>query len=215
MERRRKWQPTPVPLPGKFHGLRSLIGYSPWGCKESDTTEWLHFHFQELAKVTGELTKKFFFIIIIFNWRMIALQCCVAFCQSTTWISHKYMYVSSLPPTEKLFIMIWLKPLTGLAALDKDDFMSGPQPSQTLRSGIRDGFGWRKGFPCSSVSKESACSAGDPGSIPGLGRSPGEGNGNPLQYPCLENLMERSLVGCSPWGRRVRHDWATNTYLLT
>ena len=40
-------------------------------------------------------------------------------------------------------------------------------------------------------SKESACSAGDPGSIRGLGRSPGEGNGNPLQYPCLENLMER------------------------
>ena len=47
------------------------------------------------------------------------------------------------------------------------------------------------GFPCSSVGKESACSAGNPGLIPGLGRSPGEGNGNPLQYPCLENLMDR------------------------
>ena len=46
------------------------------------------------------------------------------------------------------------------------------------------------GFPC-TVSKGSACSAGDPGSIPVLGRSPGEGNGNPLQYPCLENLMDR------------------------
>ena len=46
---------------------------------------------------------------------------------------------------------------------------------------------------CGSVSKESACSAGDPGSIPGLGRSPGEGNGNPLQYPCLENLMDRGV----------------------
>ena len=42
---RRKWQPTPVLLPGKFHGLRSLVGYSPWGRKESDTTEQLHFHF--------------------------------------------------------------------------------------------------------------------------------------------------------------------------
>ena len=41
------------------------------------------------------------------------------------------------------------------------------------------------------VSKESACSAGDPSSIPGLGRSPGEGNGDPLQYPGLENLMDR------------------------
>ena len=44
---------------------------------------------------------------------------------------------------------------------------------------------------CSSVNKESACSAGDPGLILGLGRSPGEGNGNPLQYPCLEDLMDR------------------------
>ena len=42
---RRQWQPTPVLSPGKFHGLRSLAGYSPWGRKESDTTERLHFHF--------------------------------------------------------------------------------------------------------------------------------------------------------------------------
>ena len=47
------------------------------------------------------------------------------------------------------------------------------------------------GLPSSSVGKESACSAGDLGLIPGLGRSPGEGNGNLLQYPCLENLMDR------------------------
>ena len=40
---RRKWQPTPVFMPGKSRGLRSLVGYSPWGCKESDTTEQLHF----------------------------------------------------------------------------------------------------------------------------------------------------------------------------
>ena len=39
--------------------------------------------------------------------------------------------------------------------------------------------------------RESACNAGDPGSIPGLGRSPGEGNGNPLQYSCLKNSMDR------------------------
>ena len=46
-------------------------------------------------------------------------------------------------------------------------------------------------FPCSSVSKESACSAEDLGSIPGSGRSPGEGNGNLLQYSCLGNPLER------------------------
>ena len=42
---RRKWQPTPVLLLGKAHGWRSVVGYSPWGRKESDMTEWLHFHF--------------------------------------------------------------------------------------------------------------------------------------------------------------------------
>ena len=40
-----KWHPTPVFLPGKSHGWRNLVGYSPWGCKESDTTERFHFHF--------------------------------------------------------------------------------------------------------------------------------------------------------------------------
>jgi len=51
-----------------------------------------------------------------------------------------------------------------------------------------------KGFPGDSDSKESACNAGDLGLIPGLERSPGEGNGNPLQYSCLENSMHR--VAC-------------------
>ena len=46
------------------------------------------------------------------------------------------------------------------------------------------------GFPGGSDGKESACNAGDLGSIPGLGRSPGEGNGNPLQYSCLKNSMD-------------------------
>ena len=44
-QRRRQWHPTPVLLPGKSHGRRSLVGCSPWGRWESDTTEWLHFHF--------------------------------------------------------------------------------------------------------------------------------------------------------------------------
>ena len=59
------------------------------------------------------------------------------------------------------------------------------------------------GSPGGSDGKESACKAGDAGLIPGLGRSPGEGNGNPLQYSCLENPHEqRSLVGYSPWDRK-------------
>ena len=70
------------------------------------------------------------------------------------------------------------------------------------------------GFPGGSDSKESACNMGDPALISGPGRSPGEGTGNPLQYSCLGNPMDRgaspgkshgqrSLEGYSPWGHRV------------
>ena len=51
------------------------------------------------------------------------------------------------------------------------------------------------GFPGGSVDKESACNVGDLGLIPGLGRTPGEGNGNPLQNSCLENSMDRGVHG--------------------
>ena len=65
------------------------------------------------------------------------------------------------------------------------------------------------GFPGGSDSKESACNAGDLGSIPGFGRSPGGGHGNPLQYSCLENPHgQRSLLSYSPWGCKVRHNWS-------
>ena len=57
------------------------------------------------------------------------------------------------------------------------------------------------GSPVGSDGKESACNTGDLGSIPGSGRSPGEGNGYPLQHSCLENPhRQRSLEGYSPWG---------------
>ena len=59
------------------------------------------------------------------------------------------------------------------------------------------------GFPGGLDVKESACNAGDPGLIHGLGRFPGEGHGNPLQYSCLENPHgQGSLVGYSPWGHK-------------
>ena len=61
------------------------------------------------------------------------------------------------------------------------------------------------GFPGGSDGKEFACNAGDPGSIPGLGRSPGVKIGYPLQYSCLENPMDkgpRSLAGYSQWDHK-------------
>ena len=61
-------------------------------------------------------------------------------------------------------------------------------------------------FPGSSVGKERACSAGDLGLIPGSGRSPGEGNGKPLQYPCLENPMNREAWWAAVHG--IAKSWA-------
>ena len=73
-------------------------------------------------------------------------------------------------------------------------------------------------FPGALDGKESACNAGDPGSIPGLGRYPGDGNGNPLQ--CIlpgEFHGQRSLVGYSSWHHKELDttEWLTLTYLCT
>ena len=62
-------------------------------------------------------------------------------------------------------------------------------------------------FPVGSIGKEFACNAGDPGSVPELGRSPGEGNGNPFQYSYLESSMDRAAGELQSLGsQRVRHD---------
>ena len=64
--------------------------------------------------------------------------------------------------------------------------------------------GLPSGFPGGSDGKESACNAGDPGSIPGSGKSPGRGHGNPLQDSCLEYPMDRGAwsEGYSSWGHK-------------
>ena len=62
------------------------------------------------------------------------------------------------------------------------------------------------GFPGGSDSKESTCNAGDLGLIPGLGRSPGGGQGNPLQYSCLENFMDRGAWWATVQGGHKESD---------
>ena len=63
------------------------------------------------------------------------------------------------------------------------------------------------GFPGSSEVKASACNEGDLGSIPGLGRSPGEGNGNPLHYSCLENPMDGGAWWATVHGVEKSRTW--------
>ena len=67
-------------------------------------------------------------------------------------------------------------------------------------------------LPCSSDGKESACNAGDLGSIPGLGKSPGEGNGNSLQHSCLENPMDRGAWWATVHG--VTKSWTHRKHTL-
>ena len=68
------------------------------------------------------------------------------------------------------------------------------------------------GFLGGSDSKKSACNVGDPGSIPGSGRSPGEANGDPLQYSCLENSMDRDAWWAILCGVTKRHNSETSTF---
>ena len=76
-----------------------------------------------------------------------------------------------------------------------------------------DSFG---GFPGGSEVKESACNEGDVGSVPGFGRSPGEGNGNPLQYSCQENLMDGGAWWATVHGvAKSQTRLSDFTYLLT
>ena len=69
------------------------------------------------------------------------------------------------------------------------------------------------GFPCGTVVKNLPANTRDAVSIPGSGRSLGGGNGNPLQYSCLENLTDRGdMKGCSPWGRKSQTRPHTHTH---
>ena len=73
-----------------------------------------------------------------------------------------------------------------------------------------------RSFPSGSDGKEFACYAGDLDSIPGWGRSPGEGNGNPLQHSCLENSMARGAWQATVHGvAKIGHNWATNTQFFS
>ena len=84
-----------IPWTGKPSRL-----YSPWDCKDSDTTERLTLSLfkNKPFTITKLRVSRSFpdFCLFFFNWRIIALQCCVGFCLTTMWISHKYTYISSL-----------------------------------------------------------------------------------------------------------------------
>ena len=95
--------------------------------------------------------------------------------------------------------------MTNLDSILQSRYITWPKNVHTVKAMI---------FPTSLVTQtvESTCSTGDPGLIPGLGRSPGEGNGNPLQYTCLENSMDGGGWWATVHG--VAKSWARLTHSL-
>ena len=87
--------------------------------------------------------------------------------------------------------------------------------SAKLQSSKQYGTGTNMGFSSGSGSKESACSAGDLGSISGFGRSPGEGNGYPIQYSCLENSIDRGSWQATVHGVAKSWTWLRDFHSLT
>ena len=150
--------PHSVLLLGKSHGWRSLVGCSPWGRQESDTTEWLHFHFSLSCIREG-------------NGNPLWCSCLENPSDGGAWWAAVYGVTQSRTRLK------WLS------------------SSSSSKEEWSIAISYNMGLPGSLVSKESACSVGDLGSIPGLGRSLGEGNGNPLQYFCLKILWTEEPGG--------------------
>ena len=162
---RRQWHPTPVLLPGKSHGWRSLEGWSPWGCWGSDTTERIPFHFS--LSCIGEGTGN-------------PLQC------------------SCLENPRD--VGAWWAAIYGVAQSQTQlKWLSSSSSNLVYRAS-----------QMSLMVKNLPANAGDirdVGSIPGLGRSPGRGHGNPLQYSCLENPMDRGAWQATVLGVTKSQTW--------
>ena len=172
---RRQWHPTPVLLPGKSHGWRSLVGCSPWGRWESDTTERLHFHVSLSCIGEG-------------NGNPLQCSCLENPRDGGAWWVAVYGVAQS---------RTWLKQLS----------------SSSSRYLI-----WVSQVVL--VVKNPPADAGDARdvhSIPGSGKSPGGRQGNPLQYSCLENPMDRGAWRATVprvTKSQTRRKWlSTNTQL--
>ena len=144
---RRQWQPTPVLLPGKSHGWRSMVGYSPWGCQELDMTERLHFHFSLSCIGEG-------------NGNPLQYSCLENPRDGGAWWA--VYEVAELDTTE-----------------------TTQQQQQCLM----------KGFPGSVDGKESTCNEEDLGLIPGLERSSWRRKRLPTSFSGMENSMDCIVHG--------------------
>ena len=162
------------------HGQRNLVGYSAWGCKESNRTKWL-----STAHPRVQFSSR--------QWD---------FCDQSSFFTRKLGYLTPdcriIRKWEELNFQVpmewyWLKgKRSSHPLINHSSFpLWSMERINRLSKVLCD-----QGFPGGSDGKESTCSKADLGLIPELGRSPGGGQGNPLQYSCLENPHgQRSLAG--------------------
>ena len=144
-------------MPGKFHGRRSLVGCSPWGRQESDTTERLHFHFS--LSCIGER-----------NGNPLQCSCLENPRDRGAWRAADYGVAQSRTQLKRL-------------STNYIPSYNASQVALVVKNWLAN-----------------AADTRDVGWIPGSGRSPGEGNGNPLQYSCLENPMDRGAWQAIAYG---------------
>ena len=183
---RRAWQPSPVFLPGKFRGQRSLVGYSLWGHKESDTTEWLTHTFKFFSHLSTGLRcwtsftcpfryiHNFFtllYVLGVWSWWVVALGNLILWLQHWTIEEHR---------RER-----WRK--------------GGMKGDREEKKGKRKGWVFCSsilallGLPWWFSGKESACYCRRHGFEPWVGKIPwgSNWNGNPFHYSCLGNSIDQ------------------------
>ena len=100
---KKKWQPTPVLLPGESHGGRILVGYSPRGCKELDTTEWLHFHFIHIFSSVQSSSAQSHSRVRLFVTPWIA-ACQASLSITNSRSSLRFMSIESVMPSSHLIL---------------------------------------------------------------------------------------------------------------
>ena len=174
----RKWQPTPVFLPGKFHGQRSLVGHSPWGRKSQTWISDFHSH-----TYTYPHTHTYTHTYIVFICCYLVTKSCPTLCNPVDHNPPGYPWDSPGKNTRVgcHFLLQGVFPTHGSThiCIEKQVFYYWAT--------------WEAPCVCVCI---------------------GEWNGNTLTLAFLPGKSpgQRSLVGCSPWGQRVGHDWVTNTH---
>ena len=205
------------PSPGESEGQRSLVCCSPWGHKELDTTERLddktacvrtRMREHQKMKAGGLFVAGSWVFCHTFIRHCYAIKINWKHFQVHSWAPHvKNLYFKTKRSSTPL--------ISELVSAPQGSFFQWPSWADTANRAseisVRENTKRLQilslpsagGFPGGSAGKESPCNAGDLGLTPGMGRSPGGGHGNPLQYSCLEIPHgQRNLVGYSPWGHK-------------